>query len=311
MKLSLNKYGYIFYFAFCLCFGLSIEKAFSLNNPKSLSINKFPDIALLDLAFGSSNKFGYLTLLNTSKAQLTVTYQSVEGFQPIDMNKSDAIRLAPNKTLTIVLKAIDGEVVYPNFQMTFAHNEIVLPNSKHLKLRFPMALDTSTVIKGYQVDESHYNMVDIDAVTGTPIYAVSSGIVKYIKNDSDYRCVIQDKCEEEGNLITIVSEEGYEFRYAHIQRDSISLKVGQRVKEGEFIGKVGCTGYCLNPHLHLEVLALTGTTISPSNDDNDINLFGINFLPFSFYNCGPKHLNLSPNLVCETTKAEAIEAVSP
>ena len=40
---------------------------------------------------------------------------------------------------------------------------------------------------------------------------------------------------------------------AHLQRDSVKVSVGQRVRTGEVIGAVGNSGNLLAPHLHFQV----------------------------------------------------------
>lgn len=54
-----------------------------------------------------------------------------------------------------------------------------------------------------------------------------------------------------GKLIVIKHDDGYETRYAHLNK--IGVKVGERVKVGEKIGQTGNTGVGTAPHLHFEV----------------------------------------------------------
>ncbi len=54
-----------------------------------------------------------------------------------------------------------------------------------------------------------------------------------------------------GKLIVIKHADGYETRYAHLNK--IGVKVGDRVKIGEKIGQTGNTGTGTAPHLHFEV----------------------------------------------------------
>lgn len=54
-----------------------------------------------------------------------------------------------------------------------------------------------------------------------------------------------------GNLVKIKHSDGYETRYAHLEK--IYVKKGQKVNQGQIIGKSGMTGRVTGPHLHFEV----------------------------------------------------------
>ena len=54
---------------------------------------------------------------------------------------------------------------------------------------------------------------------------------------------------------------GNEWWYAHMGSRAVS--VGQRVRAGQFVGRVGCTGRCYGPHLHFEYHPHGGTDANP------------------------------------------------
>ena len=83
--------------------------------------------------------------------------------------------------------------------------------------------------------------LDIAAPSGTPIYAAFGGTV--IKAQTSYTGY--------GKLIVIQNDDGYVTYYAHCSY--IGVTVGQQVKQGDFIGEVGTTGYSTGNHLHFEV----------------------------------------------------------
>ncbi|MFH1564195.1 MAG: M23 family metallopeptidase [Nitrospirota bacterium] len=88
---------------------------------------------------------------------------------------------------------------------------------------------------------SMHNGIDIKAEIGTLIKAAADGVVTY--SNGTYRGY--------GNAIIITSENEITTVYAH---NSVNLvHEGQRVKQGEIIGKVGQTGNATTPHLHFEV----------------------------------------------------------
>lgn len=47
-------------------------------------------------------------------------------------------------------------------------------------------------------------------------------------------------------------------RYDHLSYNSAMVKVGQHVKVGDEIARVGMTGYTYLPHLHFQVFVVTG-----------------------------------------------------
>ncbi|MCL2026013.1 MAG: M23 family metallopeptidase [Leptospirales bacterium] len=83
--------------------------------------------------------------------------------------------------------------------------------------------------------------IDIAAKKGTPVYASSSGEVKTSTfNNNGY-----------GNLIVIEHGNAITTWYGHL--DERLVKINQKVKKGELIGKVGSTGRSTGPHLHFEI----------------------------------------------------------
>jgi murein DD-endopeptidase MepM/ murein hydrolase activator NlpD len=86
--------------------------------------------------------------------------------------------------------------------------------------------------------------IDMGAPTGTPVFAVRSGLVHYADVKGGY-----------GNLVEL--DHGQErTRYAHLSQ--ISVKKGQFVKQSTLIGYVGSTGRSTGPHLHFELLLKQG-----------------------------------------------------
>jgi murein DD-endopeptidase MepM/ murein hydrolase activator NlpD len=82
--------------------------------------------------------------------------------------------------------------------------------------------------------------IDIEAEKGTPIKAVLGGEVAEAGTERSY-----------GNYIKLMHEDGVVTIYAHCL--SLSVKKGQKVKQGDVIAKVGNTGASVGSHLHLEI----------------------------------------------------------
>ena len=99
----------------------------------------------------------------------------------------------------------------------------------------------------------HYG-IDMAAQRGTPIKAVARGVVEEAGYTSGY-----------GNTIVVAHDAVYKTRYAHL--DSISVHVGQKVRQGDMLGKVGDTGFTRKTgkdasHLHLELYE-NGKQVNP------------------------------------------------
>jgi Peptidase family M23 len=56
-----------------------------------------------------------------------------------------------------------------------------------------------------------------------------------------------------GNTITLDLGDGQYAYYFHLQPRSLRVKVGERVRRGQLIAHVGCSGDAREPHLHFEV----------------------------------------------------------
>ncbi|MFN3266423.1 MAG: M23 family metallopeptidase, partial [Deinococcales bacterium] len=85
----------------------------------------------------------------------------------------------------------------------------------------------------------HYGQ-DIAGKIGDPIYATNDGIVE-----------VAGVYPIRGGLTGINHGAGLVSLYFH--QSQILVKIGQRVKRGQLIGKVGNTGFSTAPHLHWEM----------------------------------------------------------
>ena len=63
-----------------------------------------------------------------------------------------------------------------------------------------------------------------------------------------------------GRVVDIDHHNGLSTRYGHLS--SVEVRVGQSVKRGQIVGKVGSTGRSTGPHLHYET-RLKGEAVDP------------------------------------------------
>ena len=87
--------------------------------------------------------------------------------------------------------------------------------------------------------------VEFNNPAGTPVRAIADGVV-----------VFAGKAEAGSNTVAIRHDQRLDDRHifsTYFHNSSLSATVGQRVRAGEVIARVGNTGRATNEHLHLEV----------------------------------------------------------
>ena len=103
----------------------------------------------------------------------------------------------------------------------------------------------------YYSSGSYHGAVDFGAsgISGSPVYAVADAIV----------VTTQALTTSYGNYIILYHPSSNLYTlYAHGQAGSISVSMGQTVKQGQQIMRVGSTGNSTGPHLHFEVRTSPG-----------------------------------------------------
>ena len=100
-------------------------------------------------------------------------------------------------------------------------------------------------------ENQFHNGVDIAAPEGTAIIAPFDGKVEKSFYD-----------DIGGYSLIIAHNNGYKTGYAHLKEKS-TLNVGETVKQGQTIAKVGNTGRSTGAHLHFTLTDKTGQKIDP------------------------------------------------
>jgi len=125
---------------------------------------------------------------------------------------------------------------------------------------FALPLGNAVITDAYGVRRSHpvnggrgrmHTGVDLRATYGTPVFAVSSGVVVAGMNDYYY-----------GQYIDLDHGDGKRSRYAHLSKPLVS--VGTHVDKGERIALTGDSGQTTGPHLHFE-LWINGQVVDPAD----------------------------------------------
>jgi murein DD-endopeptidase MepM/ murein hydrolase activator NlpD len=92
--------------------------------------------------------------------------------------------------------------------------------------------------------------IDFRGNTGEPVHATASGTVTAAGWSGGY-----------GRMVEIEHANGVSTRYGHLS--AIDVKVGQTIKVGQVIGRLGSTGRSTGPHVHYET-RIDGEAIDPN-----------------------------------------------
>lgn len=138
------------------------------------------------------------------------------------------------------------------------------PVEKVATVNWPVYKDSIIVASAYgprfMPGVGGYNMhtgIDLAGPVGTPIYAISDGVV--IESDHNsmgygYLVVIEHTLPD-GSI--------YRSAYAHMYPDQVLVKKGDQVKAGQHIAGIGSNGWSTGPHLHFEIRDTEGGFTDP------------------------------------------------
>ena len=96
---------------------------------------------------------------------------------------------------------------------------------------------------------------------GADVLAVADGVVRDMRDGQVEHPPLTPQAEPEsltahglfGNYVVLEIEPGVYAGYAHLQRGSVKVHVGERVRRGQLLGRLGQSGNSAAPHLHFQL----------------------------------------------------------
>ncbi|MGB0851344.1 MAG: M23 family metallopeptidase, partial [Bacteroidia bacterium] len=93
------------------------------------------------------------------------------------------------------------------------------------------------------------------------------GIITYVNDGEFDRETDGTLSKKLGNYIAIKHPNNYYSYYGHLRKNSIPVKVGETVTQGQTIGQVGSSGNSTDPHLHFELWYDSMYVVDPFKGD--------------------------------------------
>lgn len=119
-----------------------------------------------------------------------------------------------------------------------------------LKLGYVTGLFNLRATKG----KRKHSGVDMPAPKGTPIYAALDGVVEVVSNGGK-------GWRGYGQVVFVNHGNKFWSLYSHC--NTVRVKIGQKVKQGDVIATVGRTGRATCDHLHFELRDSSGMPMDP------------------------------------------------
>ncbi len=211
-------------------YGLSVEAIVGAN----------PDISSLDML-----PVGLELLIPPSLGLVVTLNQARDLIALVNLNKLDPKQVLEKNNIYSPNNVRAGMMVFlPNVKPSESLERLARVREEENRYVWPIHGRITSYFGRRNLGmgtSSFHSAIDVAAPTGTPVAASRSGTVIYAGwSNRGY-----------GNLIKIQHAGGAETWYAH--NSKILVSVGQYVKQGEIISRVGTTGLSTGPHLHFEL----------------------------------------------------------
>ena len=248
------------------------------NQPVKMPIVKIPDVLrVIDYHVKAGDTISEIAQTYGVSQETIISFNGVDDarlLQPgtelrIPTMNGILYRVRPGDTLQGIAAAhkvnlqdvlsvnhLSSNLVLPNQELflpgahmnTYAYRKalgtlFIWPTEGVITSRFGMRRDPFTGTMEFHAG------VDIANRVGTPIGAAMDGKVIAVGRDRGY-----------GNYILLENGGGYRTLYAHLSAWYVS--VGQWVRSGQEIGRMGDTGYSTGPHLHFGIFK-NGVPVNP------------------------------------------------
>ena len=122
-------------------------------------------------------------------------------------------------------------------------------------------------LTGNGVKDDFHNGIDLvpqDGKHPCDIVAAADGTVVDVRsNVPDSHTGLGVTTMVTGNYVNIRTKKGYTLIYRHLKSNSVTVKVGDKVKAGDKIGVMGTTGQSTGIHLHYEIRDLAYLSVDP------------------------------------------------
>ena len=198
--------------------------------------------------------------------EVTLRFTHIEGVAYPHPDQELRWVLPPRSDTTILSLSVLGTVAAPNvsydIRATLGDPAAIHQPTSLYRVPFALARDFP-ITQAYPDVSTHntpdsYFAVDVSMPVGTDIFAARGGVVIDVTGTNFRGGLDRERDAPAANVVRILHDDGTYAVYAHLNWNSIRVRAGDRVQQGEYIADSGNTGYSSGPHLHFAVIRNTG-----------------------------------------------------
>ncbi len=197
--------------------------------------------------------------------ELALRFETIRGLEFPDPDDPLRWLLPPRSAMPLVnLGRLDG-AVQPTLEYRYEHL-IGDPQARHRPsqpYRVPFAIASDHTISQAYPDMVTHNTpdsqyaVDFAMPVGTDVFAARGGVV-FDVTAGNFKGGADAANMSLANVVRILHDDGTYAIYAHLNWNSIRVRIGDVVERGEYIADSGNTGFTSGPHLHFAVVRNVG-----------------------------------------------------
>ncbi|MBG9812759.1 hypothetical protein ABD68_13465 [Bacillus endophyticus] len=202
--------------------------------------------------------------------EFKTSLQNLNHYIWLDDRKEKAIAVSFDKRQQIQSLYLKPFITYPESDNRFTQNTYSMPIKEEWFVFWGGTNELINYHYAYESQRYAYDLVKIQdgssyqntQIQNEHFYAFDEGIVapadgKVIKIMNGIKDNIPGEMDAEnsvGNYVIIEHTSKEYSLLAHLKKNSIQVKIGELVKEGQYIGKCGNSGNSSEPHLHFQVM---------------------------------------------------------
>ena len=201
--------------------------------------------------------------------ELALTFDVVTGVEFPHPDNSLRWVLPPQSDVLLLGLAVLGSAAAPDVEYHFAYlpGDPAARHRPNSGYRVPFSAGSYfAVTQAYPVAATHQTLdshyaVDVAMPVGTDVVAARGGVVFDVASNNFRGGLDLRRDGQSANIVRVLHDDGTFAIYAHLNWNSIRVRLGDRVQAGDYIADSGNTGFSSGPHLHFAVQRNSGMRV--------------------------------------------------